>query len=95
MDKLDQHCGELPDDQFAWVLFATLRFFVPTRGGSPWLVRTLSPISNFDNLFVTMSQDPASGIRLLRANPKEKAKGKANAALGRALCRPRGGCAAG
>ena len=57
MDKLEQHCGELPDDQFAWVLFATLRLIVPTRDGSSGLVRKLSDISKFDNLFVTMSPD--------------------------------------
>ena len=35
MDTLQQHCRELPDDQFAWVLFATLRPAVPIRDGSP------------------------------------------------------------
>ena len=48
MDELEQHCGELPDDQFAWVLFATLRHIVPTRDGSPWLAHKLSDISKFD-----------------------------------------------
>ena len=48
MDKLEQHCGELPDDQFAWVLFAALRLTVPTRDGSSWLVRKLSDIKKFD-----------------------------------------------
>ena len=53
MDKLEQHCGELPDDQFAWVLFAALRLIVPTRDESSRLVRKPSDTSKFDNLFVT------------------------------------------
>ena len=96
MDKLEQHCGELPDDQFAWVLFAALRLSVPTLDESSWLVRKLSDISKFDNLFVTMSPDTkamqatrkslaqqkkaAAVASASKANPKGKANGKANAA---------------
>ena len=57
MDKIEQHCGELPDDEFASVLFAALRLIVPTRDGSSGLVRKLSDINTSDNLFVTMSPD--------------------------------------
>ena len=85
--------GELPDDQFAWVLFATLRLSVPTRDGSSWLVRKLSDSSKFDNWSVTMSPDTKTmqSIRkslaqqkkaaavacACKANPNSKAKGKA------------------
>ena len=55
MDKLEQHCGELPGDQFSW-LVATLRSIVSTLDGSLWPVRELLDIRKFDNLFLKMSE---------------------------------------
>ena len=75
MDKLEQHCGELPDDQFARVLFAALRLIVPTRDGSSWLVRKLSDTSKFDNLFVTVSPD-TKAMQAIRKEPGTAEEGR-------------------
>ena len=84
MDKLEQHSGELPDDQFEWVL---LRLIVPTRYGSSWLVRKLSDINNFGDHVARHqghaghSKEPGTAEEgrgsACNPNPKGKAKGKA------------------
>jgi hypothetical protein len=54
---LEQHCGYLDRAHFRDFLLATLRFVIPTKDGTPWIIRTLGDTDLIKNLFVKLPPD--------------------------------------